>query len=141
MLGKQLSDERMYLRREAGRIGLKSMRDVYKETKVRVACYIAKSNSKWIQAALLREKDRGYISLECEAREMMQEPGYRIEFKKGGRSAFRRLNNSRTMEVGMEKGQDDNKVWGRNVQERRLPLKGTASKATSGMQLVVKAEH
>ena len=38
MLGRQANDERLYLKREAGGRGLKSMKDVYKETRLRVAC-------------------------------------------------------------------------------------------------------
>ena len=48
MLGKQASDERLYLKREKGRRGLKSLRDTYKETRLRVACYMAKSTNRWI---------------------------------------------------------------------------------------------
>ena len=48
MLGKQASDERLYLKREKGRRGLKSLRDTYKETRLRVACYMAKSTNQWI---------------------------------------------------------------------------------------------
>ena len=48
MLGKQESDERLYLKREKGRRGLKSLRDTYKETRLRVACYMAKSTNRWI---------------------------------------------------------------------------------------------
>ena len=40
MLRKQASDERLYLKREKVKIGLKSMRDTYKETSV--ACYMVK---------------------------------------------------------------------------------------------------
>jgi len=43
MLGRQASDERLYLKREKGGRGLKSLRDAYKETRLRVACYMAKS--------------------------------------------------------------------------------------------------
>ena len=39
-LGKWASDERLYLRREDEGRGLKSMRDVYKETRLRVGCYM-----------------------------------------------------------------------------------------------------
>ena len=60
--------ERMYLIREVRESDLKSMRDVYTETKLSVACYMAESNRKWITAA---------------AREVMQELGCRIEFKEG----------------------------------------------------------
>ena len=31
------------------------MRDVYKETRLRVACYMSKSENRWIQAAWRRE--------------------------------------------------------------------------------------
>ena len=55
MLGRQASDERLYLKRDQGGRGLKSMRDVYAETRTRVACYMCKSNNKWIQAAWHRE--------------------------------------------------------------------------------------
>ena len=46
MLGKQASNERMYLRREKDRRGLKTLRDMYKETRLRVACYMAKPTSR-----------------------------------------------------------------------------------------------
>ena len=42
MLGKQASDERLYLKRKKGRRGLKLLRNTYKETGLRVACYMAK---------------------------------------------------------------------------------------------------
>ena len=42
MLGKQASDERLYLKREKGRRGLKLLRNTYKETRLPVACYMAK---------------------------------------------------------------------------------------------------
>ena len=55
MLAKQASDERLYLKREDGERGLKSIKDVYKETRLRVACCISKSENRWIQAAWRRE--------------------------------------------------------------------------------------
>ena len=55
MLGKQVSDERLYLKRDEGGRGLKSMRDVYAETRTRVAFCMCKSNNKWIQVAWQRE--------------------------------------------------------------------------------------
>jgi len=55
MHGKQASDERLYLRMEDGGRGLKSMKDVYEETKVRVACYMTYPNSPWIEAAWRNE--------------------------------------------------------------------------------------
>ena len=41
MIGKQSSDERLYLIRQDGGRGIKSLRDIYKETRLRVACYMA----------------------------------------------------------------------------------------------------
>ena len=46
MLGKQSSDERLYLRREDGGRGIKSLKDIYKKTRMRVACYMACSENK-----------------------------------------------------------------------------------------------
>ena len=43
MLGRQANNERLYLKWEAGGRGLKSMKDVYKETRLRVVCYMLKS--------------------------------------------------------------------------------------------------
>ena len=40
MLGKQASYERPYLKTDDGGRGLKSMRDVYKEKRLRVAWYM-----------------------------------------------------------------------------------------------------
>ncbi len=66
MLGRQASDERLYLKREKGGRGLKSLRDTYKETRLRVACYMAKSPNRWIEAAWRREmgKEENAIAAE-----------------------------------------------------------------------------
>ena len=40
MLGKQSSDERLHLRREDSGRGIKSLKNIYKETRLRVACYV-----------------------------------------------------------------------------------------------------
>ena len=45
MLGKQSSNERLHLRREDGGRGLTSLKDIYKEMRLRVACYIACSET------------------------------------------------------------------------------------------------
>ena len=51
MLGKQASNERLYLKRDKGGRGLKSLRDMCKDIRLRVACYMAKSTNRWIEAA------------------------------------------------------------------------------------------
>ena len=54
MHGKQCSDERLYLRKELGGRGIKSLKDVHAETKVGVACCMTFSNSMWIKEAWKR---------------------------------------------------------------------------------------
>ena len=51
MFGKESNNERLYLIREDGVRGIKSLRDIYKETKLRVTCYMACLQNKWIKAA------------------------------------------------------------------------------------------
>ena len=84
MLGRQASDERLYLKREKGGRGLKSLRDVYKETRLRVACYMAKSNNQWIETAWTREVIKEDNAIVMESIKTMEEVGVRLRFK--GRS-------------------------------------------------------
>ena len=42
---QQTSDEHLDMKRDQAGRGLKSMREAYKDTRVRVACYMAKSYS------------------------------------------------------------------------------------------------
>ena len=53
-LGKQSSNERLYLIREDGGRGMKSLRDIYKETRLRVTFYMTWIQNKWIKAAWRR---------------------------------------------------------------------------------------
>ena len=48
----------MYLRREDGGRGIKSLKDIYQETKMRVSCYVACLGNKWISAARRRENTK-----------------------------------------------------------------------------------
>ena len=54
MLGKQSSNERLYLIREDGGRGMKSLRDIYKETRLRVTFYMTWIQNNWIKAAWRR---------------------------------------------------------------------------------------
>ena len=47
--GRQSSNERLYTKRTDGDRGLKSFKEVYDETKTRVACYMATSTNEWIR--------------------------------------------------------------------------------------------
>ena len=63
MRGRQSSDERSYLSRNLGGRGLKSLRDMYMETNIRIACYMAKSESKWMEVAWQREQAKEHWSI------------------------------------------------------------------------------
>ena len=67
MLGRQSSDERLYMKISAGGRGLKSLREVYEETRLQVACYMVTSESIWIKAAWRSETMRESNSVKCEA--------------------------------------------------------------------------
>ena len=84
MLGRQSSEERLYLKRKVGGRGLKSLRAVYMETKIRVACYMAVSERRWIKAAWEHEKLKDYNSLKITAEEMANEVGHTLKFKDEG---------------------------------------------------------
>ena len=57
------------------------MKDIYKETKLRVACYMACSKSKWISAAWRRENTREENSIVEEAMKTMDNVGVKIQFE------------------------------------------------------------
>ena len=75
MHGRQASDERLYMRRENGGRGLKNMKDLYEETKVRVACYMTHSESAWIKTAWSREFQKEGESIKSEAADALREVG------------------------------------------------------------------
>ena len=49
------SDERLYTNREDGGRGLRSFKEIYKEMKVRVACYMATATNECLEAAWKNE--------------------------------------------------------------------------------------
>ena len=55
MLGRQASDERLYRKRDDWRRGLKSLREVYDDTRLRVGCYMFVSDNRWIKEAWKKE--------------------------------------------------------------------------------------
>ena len=73
MLGNQSSNERLYLRREDGGRGIKSLKGIYKETRLRVACYIACSKK--------NTKDQN--SIVEGAMKTMKDIGVEIQFEEG----------------------------------------------------------
>ena len=105
MLGKQASNEIIYLKREDRERGLKSMRDVHEETRLRVACYMSKSENRWIQAAWSRETLKVANAVVTEARTTMEEVGMRLKFEDNAMQ----LNGEqirKKREVNLEKGKN-----------------------------------
>ena len=105
MLGKQASNEIIYLKREDRERGLKSMRDVHEETRLRVACYMSKSENRWIQAAWSRETLKVENAVVTEARTTMEEVGMRLKFEDNAMQ----LNGEqirKKREVNLEKGKN-----------------------------------
>ena len=83
MLGKQSSNERLYLTRENGRRGTKLLKDIYKKTRLRVACYMACSENKWISTAWRRENTKEDNSIIEEAMKTMEDVEVEIQFEGG----------------------------------------------------------
>ena len=60
---------------------MKSMRDAYKKTRLRVACYMAKSTNRWIRAAWKREKNKEENAIVFESMSTMDKVGVRLRFE------------------------------------------------------------
>ena len=81
MLGKQASNERLYLKRKKGRRGLKLLRNMYKERRLHVACYMAKLTNQWIEAAWKRETIKKENTIILESVKTMEKVEVRLHFE------------------------------------------------------------
>ena len=81
--GRQSSDEILYLKRSEGGRGLKSFKEVYDETKTRVACYMAAATNEWIRVAWRNESRKEEISLKKEAENAMRKVEVTVSFDEG----------------------------------------------------------
>ena len=81
MLGRQTSDERLYMKRKDGGRGLKSLKEVYEETRLRVGCYIFVSNNRWIKEAWKQEARKISKAIKDEIILTMQTKGKTIQFE------------------------------------------------------------
>ena len=81
MLGRQTSDERLYMKRKDGGRGLKSLKEVYEETRLRVGCYIFVSNNRWIKEAWKQEARKISNAIKDEIILAMQTKGKTIQFE------------------------------------------------------------
>ena len=78
--GRQVRGERLYMITADGERGLKSYKEVYDETKVRVACHIATSTNIWIKGAWEYEHGKEFASIKREAEEVMKKIQEDVEF-------------------------------------------------------------
>ena len=68
------------MRKENGGKGLKSIKDLYEETKGRVFCYMINSESAWIKTACRRERQNEGKSIKSEAEDALREFGGNVQF-------------------------------------------------------------
>ena len=81
MLGKLVRDERLYQKRVKGGTGMKFLRDMYKETRLHVAYYMAKSTNRWNEAAWRREIIKKENAIFVESVKTVEEGGVRLRFE------------------------------------------------------------
>ena len=78
--GRKSSDDRLYSKKSEGGRGLNSFKEVYKETKARVACYMAAATNEWIRVAWRNESQKEQISLKKEAEKAMRKVEATVSF-------------------------------------------------------------
>ena len=81
IMGRQASDEPLYVKRKDGRRGLKSLREVYEEARLCVGCYMFVSDTRWIKEAWEQEARKECISIKDEVILTMQRKGKTVQFE------------------------------------------------------------
>ena len=76
--GRQLSHERLYSKGNKSGRGFKSFKEVYDETKTRLACYMAAVTNKWIREAWRNGSQKEQISLKKKAEKAMRKVGVTV---------------------------------------------------------------
>ena len=66
MLGQQANNEQFYIRRKDAGRGLKSLKEVYEETRLRVGCYMLVPDNRWIKEAWKQESRKEFSSIKDE---------------------------------------------------------------------------
>ena len=77
--GRLSSDERLYMHRKVGGRGLKSLRELYKETKTRIACYLILSGNRWMNEVWKYEKSKDHWSIKKEVEDAWKTIDERLE--------------------------------------------------------------
>ena len=83
MLGWQSRNERLYLRKEDCGRGIKLLKDIYKEMRLKVACYMVCSENKWISTKWRRDNTKEENSIVEEAIKTINDVGVEIQFEEG----------------------------------------------------------
>ena len=81
VLGQQASDERLYMKRKDGGRGLKSLIEVYEETKLRVGCFMFVSDNRWISEAWKRDRRKECNSIKGGTILAMKTKGKTVQFE------------------------------------------------------------
>ena len=83
MLEWYASDERSYIKKKKDQVGgLKSLREVYEETRLRVGCYMLVSDNRWIREASKQEARKECNSIKDEIVLTMQTKGKTVQFER-----------------------------------------------------------
>ena len=80
MLGGQVTNERLYMKRKDVGRGLKSLKEVYEETRLHVGCYMFVSDNKWIKEAWKQETRKECNSIKDEIILTIQTKGKTVQF-------------------------------------------------------------
>ena len=116
MHGKQASDERLYLGSDEGGRGLKSFKDAYIETKIRIAAYMAMSTDKWLKIAWKREMSKEFWSIKRVVEDAFEIMGDKLKLTEGEVL----LNEERLTGNWKKVKEKLSKLWKRRVKERRI---------------------
>ena len=81
MLGRQANNEQFYIRRKDAGRGLKSLREVYEEKRLRVGCYMFVPDNRWIKEAWKQESRKECSPIKDEIILTMQTKVKTVQFE------------------------------------------------------------
>ena len=89
--GRKSNNERLYSKRNESGRGLKNFKEVYKETKARVACYMGAATNEWMRVAWGNKNRKEQISLKKEAEKAMRKVQATASFDEGSVSISKEI--------------------------------------------------
>ena len=81
--GRLSSDERLYISRRLGGRGLRSLREIYVETKTRIACYLTLVEDDWMGEVWKYENDKEGYSIKKDVEDSWKDLGFDVVFNRG----------------------------------------------------------